>query len=74
VADTWTSQHLTLGIPLLVVEVPRGPVMGYHVAPCGWLVGRAKLHGLYWGRTLDLSSGLRTGRTGLTTRSTSVAC
>jgi len=34
----WTSKHPTLGRFWLVVDVPRGPVMGCHVAPCGWFV------------------------------------
>jgi hypothetical protein len=68
VADTWTSQHSTLGSFCLVVDVPRGPVMGCHVAPCGWLVVYVKVYGFHRGRTPDLSSGLWTGRTGLTAR------
>jgi len=34
----WTSKHPTLGRFWSVVDVPRGPVMGCHVAPCGWFV------------------------------------
>jgi hypothetical protein len=45
VADTWTSQHPTLSRFFLVVDVPHGPVMGCHVAPCGWFVGYVKFYG-----------------------------
>jgi hypothetical protein len=38
VADWWTNQHLMRGGLLLVLEVPCGPVMGCHVAPCDWLL------------------------------------
>jgi hypothetical protein len=47
VGDTWTSQHSTLGSFFLVVDVPHGPVMGFLVAPCGWLVGCVKVYGLH---------------------------
>jgi hypothetical protein len=66
VADTWTIRNLTRGRLILVVEVPRGPFMGCHVAPCGWLVVYVKFYGFTMGRTPDLSSGQWTGRTGLT--------
>jgi hypothetical protein len=45
VADTWGIQQLTLGRLWLVVDVPRGPVMGCHVAPCGWFMGYVKFYG-----------------------------
>jgi hypothetical protein len=50
-ADTWMSQHLTLGRFWLVVDVPRGPFMGCHVAPCGWLVVYVKFYGFNRGHT-----------------------
>jgi hypothetical protein len=53
-ADTWGIQHSTLGILLLVFEVPRGPVMGCHVAPRGWFMVYAKYYGFHRGRTPDL--------------------
>jgi hypothetical protein len=41
---TWMNQQLTFGIYWLVVEVPRGPVMGCHVAPCGWFMVFGKIY------------------------------
>ena len=64
------SQHLTLGSFCLVVDVPHGPVMGFLVAPCGWIVGCVKFYGLHWGRIPDLYSMQGTGRTELTTQAT----
>jgi hypothetical protein len=69
--NTWSIRHLTCGIILLGVEVPRGLVMGCHMAPCGWFVVYVKFYGFHRGRTADLSSRQWTGRTGLTTRATS---
>jgi hypothetical protein len=66
----WTSQHSTLGSFWLVVDVPHGPVMGCHMAPCGWFVVYVKCYGFLRGRTPDLSSGQWIGRIGLTTRAT----
>ena len=56
----------------MVGEVPCGPVMGCHMAPCGWLVGCVKVYGLHRDRTPDLFSGKHTGRTGLTSWATLV--
>jgi hypothetical protein len=43
VAGTWANQRLMHGIFWLVVEVPRGPVMGCHVAPRDWFVDLYKI-------------------------------
>jgi hypothetical protein len=71
VVDMWIIRHLKHNIILLVVEVPRGLVMGFHVAPYSWFVVYVKLYGFTMGRTPDLSSGQWTGRTRLTTQATS---
>jgi hypothetical protein len=65
---TWTIQKLTPGNLWLVVEVPRGPVMGCHMAPCGWLMVCVKLYGFPRGRTPDLFSWKWTSRIRLTTQ------
>jgi hypothetical protein len=70
VADTWMNQRLTHGIPLLVVEVPCGPVMGCHVAPCDWISTLCKIMGSPPESNPQPTSKLRTGRIGLTARST----
>jgi hypothetical protein len=38
-SDTWTNKRLTCGIYWLVFKVPRGPVVGFHVAPSEWFIG-----------------------------------
>jgi hypothetical protein len=37
--NMWTNQMMTCGKLWLVEKVPRGPVMGSHVAPHYWLIG-----------------------------------
>jgi hypothetical protein len=49
VADMWTNQHLTHVRLWLVVKVPRGPVVGCHVAPRHWLVVLFKIVFAWWG-------------------------
>jgi hypothetical protein len=48
----WANRHVTLGVLWLVVEVPRGPMMGCHMAPRDWLLALyVKLYGMAGGRT-----------------------
>jgi hypothetical protein len=38
VDDSWVNRNATRGIFLINGKVPRGPVMGCHVAPLYWLM------------------------------------
>jgi hypothetical protein len=71
---TWTIQRSTFGKLWLVVEVPPGPVMGCHVAPCGWLMALYKIYMARPGSNPRPPLGLWTGRAGLTARPTGSAC
>jgi hypothetical protein len=60
----WGIQGLTLGMFWLVFGVSRGPVMGCHVAPYGWLMVLYKIYVGSPGSNPRPSSGKRTGRAG----------
>jgi hypothetical protein len=73
-ANTWSNQELTRVMIRLVGKVPRGPIKGCHVAPHYWLLVICKFLCVARIRTLDLPSGVRTGRAGLATRPAGSSC
>jgi hypothetical protein len=73
-AGTWANQQLTRGMFWLVVKMPRGPVVGCHVAPHNWFVGYIKFWYVAGGRTRDLPTGESTGRVRLASPPSGGAC